>query len=73
MFASFLRDERGTTAIEYALIASLMGAAIVGGHERVERRSDLAIRPPLRHAGRGDLKNFQGSASALGVSVVLRM
>lgn len=31
MFASFLRDERGATAIEYGLIASLMGAAIVGG------------------------------------------
>ncbi len=31
MFASFLRDECGATAIEYALIASLMGAAIVGG------------------------------------------
>ncbi len=31
MLACFLRDKRGTTAIEYALIASLMGAAIVGG------------------------------------------
>lgn len=31
MLTSFLRDERGATVIEYALIASLMGAAIVGG------------------------------------------
>ena len=27
----FLRDERGTTAIEYGLIATLMGVGIIGG------------------------------------------
>lgn len=30
MIARFLRDERGTTAIEYALIAVLIGVAIMG-------------------------------------------
>ena len=30
MILSFLRDERGATAIEYALIASLIGMVIVG-------------------------------------------
>jgi pilus assembly protein Flp/PilA len=28
---SFLRDERGTTAIEYALIAVLMSIALIAG------------------------------------------
>lgn len=31
MFKKFLKDSSGATAIEYALIASLVGAAIVGG------------------------------------------
>ncbi len=31
MFKKFLRDTAGATSIEYALIASLIGAAIVGG------------------------------------------
>ena len=30
MIMSFLRDESGATAIEYALIASLIGLVIVG-------------------------------------------
>lgn len=31
MIARFLRDERGSTAIEYALIAGLISIAIIGG------------------------------------------
>jgi len=30
MFKSFRKDEAGTTAIEYALIASLIAVAIIG-------------------------------------------
>lgn len=30
MIMNFLRDERGATAIEYALIASLIGLVIIG-------------------------------------------
>jgi pilus assembly protein Flp/PilA len=30
MTLSFFRDERGATAIEYALIASLIGMVIIG-------------------------------------------
>lgn len=29
-FSNFLRDENGATAIEYALIASLIGLVIIG-------------------------------------------
>lgn len=32
-FRLFLRDESGATAIEYGLIATLVGAAIIGGAE----------------------------------------
>lgn len=31
MFARFLRDESGATAIEYGLIASLVAVAIISG------------------------------------------
>ncbi len=31
ILASFLRDESGVTAIEYGLIASLVGVAIIAG------------------------------------------
>ncbi|MEL6919449.1 MAG: Flp family type IVb pilin [Pseudomonadota bacterium] len=31
MFRRFLRDERGGTAIEYALIATILSLVIVGG------------------------------------------
>jgi pilus assembly protein Flp/PilA len=30
-FKSFIRDESGATAIEYGLIASLIGVAIIAG------------------------------------------
>jgi len=31
MIKKFLRDESGATAIEYALLATLIGVAIIGG------------------------------------------
>lgn len=31
IFKSFIRDESGATAIEYGLIASLVGVAIIAG------------------------------------------
>ena len=31
MFAKFLNDESGASAIEYVLLASLIGLAIIGG------------------------------------------
>ena len=31
MFARFMKDESGATAIEYGLIATLIAVAIVGG------------------------------------------
>ena len=31
MIKRFLRDERGSTAIEYSLIAALISVAIIGG------------------------------------------
>ena len=31
LFARFVRDESGATAVEYALLASLIAIAIIGG------------------------------------------
>jgi pilus assembly protein Flp/PilA len=31
LFARFVRDETGATAVEYALLASLIAIAIIGG------------------------------------------
>lgn len=31
MFAKFLKDESGASAIEYVLLAALIGIAIIGG------------------------------------------
>jgi len=31
MFARFIKDESGATAIEYGLIAALVGVGIIGG------------------------------------------
>ncbi len=35
MFARFLKDESGATAIEYGLIAALIAVAIIGGARSV--------------------------------------
>ena len=36
MFNKFLKDESGATAIEYTLIAALVGVALVGALEALE-------------------------------------
>ncbi|MEM6668176.1 MAG: Flp family type IVb pilin [Pseudomonadota bacterium] len=36
MFTKFLKDESGATAIEYTLLAALIGVAIIGGLEALE-------------------------------------
>ena len=35
MIVSFLRDERGATAIEYGLLAALIAVAVIGGMKAV--------------------------------------
>lgn len=49
MIARFLREETGATAIEYALIASLIAVAVVGavillGEETAELYQDIATK-----------------------------
>ena len=36
MFAKFFKDESGATAIEYTLLAALIGVAIIGALETLE-------------------------------------
>jgi pilus assembly protein Flp/PilA len=43
MIRRFLKDERGTTAIEYGLIASLIVVAVIGGITAVGQASVLAL------------------------------
>lgn len=40
MFARFLRDETGATAIEYCLIAVLISIAIIGGFGKAANAID---------------------------------
>jgi len=39
----FLNDESGATAIEYALIAGIMGAGIVAGFRTVQTATDTSL------------------------------
>jgi pilus assembly protein Flp/PilA len=43
MIRRFLKDDRGTTAIEYGLICSLIVVAIIGGITAVGQASVLAL------------------------------
>ena len=49
----FLCDERGTTAIEYGLIATLMGVGIIGGLNALGNSSN---------GGWGNMANTVGKA-----------
>ncbi|HAY06077.1 MAG TPA: Flp family type IVb pilin [Hyphomonas sp.] len=43
MFARFLKDESGATAIEYGLIAALIAVAIIGGVTALGSNSGAAF------------------------------
>lgn len=43
MFARFLKDESGATAIEYGLIAALIAVAIIGGVTALGEQSGVAF------------------------------
>jgi pilus assembly protein Flp/PilA len=43
MFARFLKDESGATAIEYGLIAALIAVAIIGGVTALGSNASLAF------------------------------
>ena len=48
LFARFVKDESGATAIEYGLIAALIALAIMvgaGARQRAERPSSTRSRP----------------------------
>ncbi|WP_213270852.1 Flp family type IVb pilin [Hyphomonas sp.] len=43
MFARFLKDESGATAIEYGLIAALIAVAIIGGVSALGTQTDATF------------------------------
>jgi pilus assembly protein Flp/PilA len=43
MFAKFLKDESGATAIEYGLIASLIAVAIIAGATALGSKMNTAF------------------------------
>jgi pilus assembly protein Flp/PilA len=43
MFARFLKDESGATAIEYGLIAALIAVAIIGGVSALGAQTDATF------------------------------
>ena len=43
LFASFVKDESGATAIEYGLIAALIALAIVVGAGAARQRAQRAV------------------------------
>jgi len=43
MFARFLKDESGATAIEYGLIAALIAVAIIGGVTALGKQTGTAF------------------------------
>ena len=49
MLLRFLRDEKGTTAIEYSLIAALVALAIIGGVTSVGNSSTVRMENIADH------------------------
>ena len=43
MFSKFLKDESGATAIEYSLIAALIGVAVIAAVKKLDASKNLAI------------------------------
>ncbi|MEM1422095.1 MAG: Flp family type IVb pilin [Pseudomonadota bacterium] len=44
MFTKFLKDESGATAIEYTLLAALIGVAIIGSLETLEAAMNSKLK-----------------------------
>ncbi|MEL6277725.1 MAG: Flp family type IVb pilin [Pseudomonadota bacterium] len=44
MFAKFFKDESGATAIEYTLLAALIGVAIIGSLETLQEAMDSTLK-----------------------------
>ena len=49
MFLKFILDERGTSAIEYALIAALISVAVIGGATAVGNSSTVQLENVSNH------------------------
>lgn len=43
MFAKFLKDESGATAIEYTLLAALIGVALIGTLQSLQSEVDSTL------------------------------
>ena len=48
LFARFVKDESGATAIEYGLIAALIALAIMVGAGKPRQCAQHPVRPPSR-------------------------
>lgn len=44
IFSRFLKDESGATAIEYGLIAAIVGVGIIAGLKELEAALDTALK-----------------------------
>ena len=54
MFARFLKDESGATAIEYGLIAALIAVAIIGGVSALGSQTNTtfeSVKTGMENAG----------------------
>ena len=62
LFARFAKDESGVTAIEYGLIAALIGVVIIVGATAVGGSLRLTMVSPWVGAGRGGAAVIRGRA-----------
>ena len=53
MFARFLKDESGATAIEYGLIAALIAVAIIGGVTALGTNAEATFQNVAGEIGKG--------------------
>jgi len=59
LFARFLKDESGATAIEYGLIAALIGVAIVVGGKQLGDALDAKFSEVATEIGGTELNTTQ--------------
>jgi pilus assembly protein Flp/PilA len=54
MFARFMNDESGATAIEYGLIAALIAVAIIGGVTALGTKTAATFQKTATEIGKGN-------------------
>lgn len=66
MFARFLKDESGATAIEYGLIAALIAVAIIGGVSALGSNANSTFNTVAGKMGSADAGAGGGAGDAGG-------